>query len=127
MNISYGEQLFGIPPLDGGTRGHQKEAIIELLDMYDIRNHIVTFWQDTTAANTGPYKGAFIMLCKELGVALLRVNCRHHIKELHIKHYASPVTHMGISSTWDALFLVYRKQLDTINQEEGDFMFKLVY
>ena len=127
MNILYGEQLLGIPPLDGGTGGHQKDAIIELLDIYDIRNNIVALCQDTTAANTGPYKGAFIMLCKELGVALLRVDCRHHIKELHIKHYAGPVTPRGTSSPGDALFKAYRKQWDTINQEEEDFMSKLVF
>ena len=104
VNIPHGEQLLGIPPLDGGTGEHQKDAIVELLDMYNVRNHTVALCQNTTAANTGPYKGAFIMLCKELRVALLRVDSRHHIKELHIKHYAGPVTPRGTSSPGDALF-----------------------
>ena len=58
MNISYGEQLFGIPPLDGGTGGHKKDVIIELLNMYDIMNHIVALCQDTTAANKGSHDHA---------------------------------------------------------------------
>lgn len=47
---------------------------------------------DTTASNTGRWRGACALIEATLGRALLWLGCRHHIYELHMKHVTETVT-----------------------------------
>ena len=42
---------------------------------------------DRTALNTGRHSGTNIRFSQRQGSALLRLACRRHIYELHIKHF----------------------------------------
>ena len=92
----------------------QKNAIMELLEFYGITANVIGMSQDTTAANVGKDRGAFGRVCKELDLCLLRVDCRRHVIELEVKHYATAITDRNSSAPGDALFKQYRDKFDTI-------------
>ena len=47
---------------------------------------------------------AFGRVCKELDLCLLRIDCRRHVIELEVKHYAMAIILMNTSAPGDALF-----------------------
>ena len=95
----------------------QKNAIVELVRHYAITGHVIGMGQDTTAANVAREKGTFGRFCKELDIPLIRVDCRRHVTELEVKHYAVPVTGRNTTAPGDILFKRYREKFDSIRQE----------
>ena len=84
-----GEQLLAIPALESGKGLAQKEAIVQILQDLGVLHNLIGVCQDTTGANKGiERRGAYFRLCKELKLSLLCLDCRRHMKELHIKHMA---------------------------------------
>ena len=78
----------------------QKNAIRELLEFYV---NVIVMIQDTTAANVGKDKGVFMRVCKELDLCLLRIDCRRHVIELEVKHYAMAIIGRNTSAPCNAL------------------------
>ena len=65
-----------------GTGLQQAEAIKELLDEWDLTDSCVAMCFDTTAANTGRFSGACILLEAKLDQSPLWIACRHHMLEV---------------------------------------------
>ena len=58
---------------------------MNLVDKWQLKASVVALVYDTTSANSGAYTGAAILIEKQIGRSLLRLECRHHIPELFIK------------------------------------------
>ncbi|XP_065660859.1 uncharacterized protein LOC136084580 [Hydra vulgaris] len=83
--------LLGAPGLEHGSGEAQFAAIQNLLDSFDLGQFIHGVCFDTTASNTGYLKGACARLANFHGRPLLLLACRHHVGELHIKHFCNEV------------------------------------
>ena len=83
--------LLGVPGLDHGTGEEQFLAIQKLLDSFQIGRFLHGLCFDTTASNTGRLKGVCTRLAKFHGRKLLMLACRHHVGEIHIKHFSDAV------------------------------------
>ena len=78
-------KLLGVPKVLNGTGRIQADANIELLEAYQISNDIQALVFDTTAANSGVYRGAATLIESEIDSKILYLACRHHIYELLLK------------------------------------------
>ncbi|KZR98007.1 Uncharacterized protein APZ42_006795, partial [Daphnia magna] len=63
----------------------QKDACIQALTEWKLKDNVIAAVYDTTASNSGVNNGATVLLEKELGRPLLNCPCRRHIAECHIK------------------------------------------
>lgn len=75
-------KLLGVPKIVSSTGEAQAEAIFQLLKEWNLENQISFMCFDTTASNTGVYKGATVLLQQKLSTKLIGLGCRHHIFEL---------------------------------------------
>ena len=69
---------------------------------------------DTTASNTGEWKGSVSRFEMMLDRAVLWLACRHHIPELHIKH-ANEVLRGESDAPEDKLFKQFKKQFPSFD------------
>ena len=83
--------LLGAPGLEHGSGEDQFTAIQNLLDSFNLGQFIHGVCFDTTASNTGYLRGACARLANFNGRPLLLLACRHHVGELHIKHFCNEV------------------------------------
>lgn len=65
------EQIINIPDLSSGTGLEIASAVYESLDENQILNRVEAFVFDTTASNTGRFKGACTLLEKRIGRDIL--------------------------------------------------------
>lgn len=77
-----GSQLLGIPKMSSGTGAASANAVFDLAVYWNVVNKVVAMIFDTTAANTGEYNGACVLLEQKIGRSLLPLACRHHIFEI---------------------------------------------
>ena len=72
----------------GDTTGTQKKkSLNKLLEEWKIYSRVIGMVFDTTASNTGKWKGAADILEKDQHkAALLWLSCRHHVYKVHVKH-----------------------------------------
>ena len=75
-------KLLGTTNLNRGTGLQQAQAIKNMLDVWEITELCVAMCFDTTAANTGKFSGACVLLEVLLGRSLSWIACRHHIFEV---------------------------------------------
>ena len=115
------EQLLGIPELPTGSGLNQTAAIRSLTE--PIEELIIGTAQDTCSTNTGVHRGVVVRLSKHLNVLLLRLDCRRHIVELWIKHYAEVVSGRATTCTGDTLFSRFRDGFDGIR---GDINYEIL-
>lgn len=81
------DRIFGTPCLADGTGPVMARKLDECIGEWSIQpTSIIGMCWDTTAANTGAYRGSATLFEAELGHAILWLGCRHHVAELHIKH-----------------------------------------
>ena len=85
-------KLLGVPEIPSGTGAAQEKAVTSKLQQWNVQDGIVGIVFDTTASNTGQWRGACTMIEQELKRGILWLACRHHIYELHIKHVSEKVT-----------------------------------
>ena len=85
--ISYGdkEQLLGVPVTENSSGEEQALAVYECLQQWGLPNTVKAMCFDTTASNTGRFKGACVILQQMLGRELLHLACRHHILEIMLR------------------------------------------
>ena len=110
------EQLLGIPEIKNGKGITQTKAIFELLDHYGIRDNVVGLCQDTTSANVGNKQGVTVCSGKECDKLLLRIDCRRHVTELFMKHFASAISGRETTAPGDIVFKRHRSKFDTIRE-----------
>ena len=82
------EQVLGVVIAKSNSGLHMFEAIVPLLEDWNLISHILGFCFDTTADNTGKHKGLIVRLEKWLGVSIWWCACPHHHYEIHIKKVA---------------------------------------
>ena len=84
-NIIPGQFLASLVIPDG-TGLSMAKAVFELASEYCLLSKTEAMVFDTTASNTGQWKGSVSRFEKSEGRSLFWLACRHHISELHIKH-----------------------------------------
>uniref|UniRef100_A0A2S2NQM4 DUF4371 domain-containing protein n=1 Tax=Schizaphis graminum TaxID=13262 RepID=A0A2S2NQM4_SCHGA len=75
-------KLLVVPPLLKSTDKLMAEAVYNLINNWNLSNHIQFMCFDTTARNTGQKSGARVLLEKMLGQNLIKLASRHHIFEI---------------------------------------------
>ena len=61
-------------------------CVFQTVSEFDLLDDLQALVFNTTASNTGEWKGSVTRFEIMLGRAVLWLDCRHHIPELHIKH-----------------------------------------
>ena len=79
--------LLGIPKFESSSGKHVESGVMDELAKYsiDIKECLGTCY-DTTASNSGYKSGAHFRLEKRVGHAILELECRKHVHELHVTH-----------------------------------------
>ncbi len=100
------DQRFIAAPLMPNSKGvSQKTALVATLEDWEIpKKTIIGLAWDTTASNTGCWRGSAILMEKWLGRKVFNLACRHHIGELHITHGDEEVRGSRIGKMIDNLF-----------------------
>jgi hypothetical protein len=110
------EQILNIPDLPAGTGLEISSAVYESLDKYGILNRVEAFSFDTTASNTGRFKGACALLERRVGRDILFLGCRHHILEIIL---AAVFSTMGSSKGPESiLFKEFKNCWPQIDQQK---------
>lgn len=76
------EKLLGVPKLTSGTGDSIADAVLSMMENWNLSGQVRAMSFDTTAANTGVRKGACALLEAGIGRELLWLACRHHILEI---------------------------------------------
>ena len=76
------EQLLGVPKLPNGTGEATSNAIITMIQQWQMESQVKGMCFDTTASNTGRKNGACGEIETRLGKNLLYLACRHHVHEI---------------------------------------------
>lgn len=76
------EQVLNIPDIPSGTGLEIASAVYDTLEKHNILDKTEAFVFDTTASNTGKFKGACNILEKRIGRDILFLGCRHHMLEI---------------------------------------------
>ena len=77
------EKLLAVPKISSGTGEAMAEAILTVLQEWDLIDHVTGMAFDTTASNTGNYNGACMRLQQKMEKDLLHFACRKHIRNCH--------------------------------------------
>ncbi len=86
-NELHHHQFLGAPVLPDSTGISMRNALVQMLDIWDIHNdQIIALSWDTTASNTGHKTGSSTLFEQHLQRSVMWLACRHHIGELHVKH-----------------------------------------
>ena len=78
-------KILAITKTSNSTGKVEAEKVKEILDNWSVTEKIIECGFDTTAANTGLYKGACTILQQLLRRQILWMACRHHILELVVR------------------------------------------
>ena len=115
-------QLLGVPKLPNGTGSEIAKAVHNALEEWELTERVIGLSFDTTSSNTGPNKGACVLIEQHLAKDLLYFACRHHVMELLLGEAFRTV--MGsTSSPIVALFKRFHghwESLDRSQYESGD-------
>lgn len=112
------EHLMGIVAMDHGTGEAQAKAVFSLLQDFGAVEYesVIGLSYDTTASNTAHNKGAVARLERMLGRSLLKLPCRRHMIELHVKHVSKVVSQRETTGPNDVLFVKFRKNWDNLDK-----------
>ena len=101
--------LLGVVQTPSSKGSDQVEAILNILEYYDITDNIYATCCDKTASNTGSYNGAGAILASTLDVLLLWFMCRRHILEVHISHFMYALTGIKTKGPRRTLYMNLQK------------------
>ena len=76
----------------------------EVLIVWQCVDFVIGSVHDTTGSNVSPAVGTVMRLERKLGEDLLKLPCRRHIMELHVKHFAKAASKRPSASPADVLF-----------------------
>ena len=74
-----------------GSGKNMADAVLKILEEMHLLDQVQAVVFDTTASNSGQWKGSVTLLEELVRHVLLWLACRHHIAELHIKHASEEV------------------------------------
>lgn len=110
------EHVLNMPDIPSGTGIEIASAIYDTLEENNVLEKTEAFVFDTTAANTGKFKGACNILEKRIGRDILFLGCRHHIFEIVLA--AVFVEGMGVSTGPEvAIFKKFKKHWPHIKHD----------
>ena len=109
-------QFLASPAMPSGKGVSMANCVEETVRKFKLTPKIEALVFDTTASNTGVWKGATTRIEKMLGKAILWLACRHHIAELFIKH-ANIAVRGNSTAPEDPLFTKFRKTFSVIDRD----------
>ena len=74
-------KLLGVQQIENATGKVQAEATFEMVELWELKDHVKALVFDTTASNSGWKSGAAKYLEDMIGSKLFYCACRHHILE----------------------------------------------
>lgn len=77
-------KLLDIQTVANGTALTHTEAILNVIDDWNVQEHIISMCFDTESVNTGRISGVCVLLEDRLQRELLYLGCRHHIFEIFL-------------------------------------------
>ena len=78
--------FIGSPEISDGTGDIMAKCLFKLVNDFELLNGVLALVFDTTASNTGWWKGSSTIFEAMLEQPWLWLACRHNISELFIKH-----------------------------------------
>jgi hypothetical protein len=113
-------KLLGIPSIPDSTGESQNKAVVTLMEDWEVIDSVVAMCFNTTASNTGRWKGSVALIERRLNHPVMWLACRHHVYELHIKHVAEFI--MGKrNSPSEGLFRRFKKEWDQDYRDGEDY------
>ena len=107
-------QFLASPAMPSRTGIAMANSLNKTVSDFGLTSKVEAFVFDTTASNTGIWKGSVSRFEKMLHKAVLWLACRHHIPELFVKH--ANITVRGESTApEDPLFTKFRKKFAYID------------
>jgi hypothetical protein len=94
-------------------------SAISLIDEWEVKDSLIGLCFATTASNTGIRNGCATLIKSELKRAILRLPCRHHIQELHVKHAFSALFGER-NGPDDLMFKRFQSQWEEISKDTND-------
>ena len=110
-------QFLASPAIADGTGLTMANCVHSITQEYGFLSQVEAMVFDTTASNTGKWKGSVARFEKMVKRQLLWLACRHHIPELFIKHASISVRGETDAPT-DPLFKDFKQVFGFINIEE---------
>ena len=80
------------------------EAILDVLDDWHATDHVVGCCVDTCTVNLGCNTGAVTGMEREIGHPILRLQCCHHVTDLHGEAYCGAISQREKKAPYDTLF-----------------------
>ncbi|XP_065683397.1 uncharacterized protein LOC124814026 [Hydra vulgaris] len=117
LKIDKKTELLGIPPIDSSSGVNQKQAIVELMEYFGLKDKVKCLCFDTTSANTGRWQGTCMKLIQQVQRPLLLIACRHHVIERHIAHFWKIYPSSETSGPENKLFEVLKQNWNSIDAE----------
>ena len=84
-------QFLASPEIASGSGKNTADVGLKILEEMHLLDQIQAVVFDTTASNSGQWKGSVTLFEELVRLVLLWLACRHHIVELHIKHASEEV------------------------------------
>ena len=109
-------QFLASPVVPDGKGKSMAKAVFDIGTEYGLISQMEAMVFDTTASNTGVYKGSGSIFEKMIKKPLLWIACRHHVPELHIKH-ASEVLRGPSKGPDDPLFKRFKEIFENLEIE----------
>ncbi|XP_077155302.1 uncharacterized protein LOC143817697 [Ranitomeya variabilis] len=116
------EHLLGVPVAQKGTGELIAEVVIQEVDRFALRDHIIGISFDTTASNTGMIQGACIRIEIEFGRPLLWLACRHHTHELILKGVFGNCCNIPSSGPDIQIFRKFQNQWNSVDKKSYSTM-----
>ena len=101
--------LLGVVQSNTGKALDQVLVIQNLLEHFEVPDHVYAFCTDTTATNTGRLEGTIMILTRILKKPLLWLMCQHHIYKLHITYVYKAITGVISKGPNNTLYSNFRK------------------
>ena len=110
-------QFLASPAIANGQGATMADCVYEKVGEFGFLSAVEAMVFDTTASNTGQWKGSVKRFEQKLKRALLWLACRHHIPELFIKH-ASTAVRGPTTAPEDPMFKAFKKAFPSIDLAE---------
>lgn len=112
------EQIINIPDIPAGTGVEIASAVYDSLEEYQVLDRIEAFVFDTTALNTGKFKGACNILEKKIRRDILFLGCRHHVFEIILAAVFNETKICSSTGPEVSLFKKFKKQWSNVKKDE---------
>ena len=107
-------QFLASPEIASGSGKNMADAVLKILEEMHLLDQVQAVVFDTTASNSGEWKGSVTFFEELVRHVLLWLACQHHIAELYIKH-ASEEVRGPCKGPDDPLFKRFKEKFGFLN------------